>query len=63
MFAAPTLVGLSNSHTVTSVGPAYFKIGFPPNTATFTIMLTDTARIQEAREIANGTQTEAIHVM
>jgi hypothetical protein len=43
----------------TSVETACFVVGFPPEDLAFTIMLTDTARIQEARDIVNGVQTES----
>lgn len=48
---------------VTATELAYFKIAFPPTTDTFTIMLTDTAKIQEARDIVSGVQTDATSVM
>jgi hypothetical protein len=49
--------------SVDSTGPAYFKVAFPPTTYTFTIMLTDTVRIQEARDIVSGVQMGAVSVM
>jgi hypothetical protein len=62
---APTLAVAQSSGTlpITSAETAYFEVGFPPEDLTFTIMLTDTARIQEARDIVNGVQTEKIRVM
>lgn len=45
-----------------SAETAYFKVGFPPDDVTFTIMLTDTAKIQEARDIVNGMRTDAVSV-
>ncbi len=41
---------------------AYFQVGFPPEEWTFTILLTDTARIQEARDIVSGVQTDRVSV-
>jgi len=46
-----------------STQPAYFKVEFQPLTDTFVIMVTDTAKIQEARLIVTGVQTEAVSVM
>ena len=65
MDRAPTLAVVHSPDTLpmTSAETAYFKVGFPPGDATFTIMLTDTARIQEARDIVNGLQTDATSVM
>ena len=48
---------------VTSTEPAYFRIEFQPLTDTLIIMLTDTAKIQEARRIVTGVQTDAASVM
>jgi hypothetical protein len=48
---------------VNSTAPAYFRIEFRPLTDTLIIMLTDTAKIQEARYIVTGVQTDAISVM
>lgn len=48
---------------VTSTQTAYFRVAFPPTTDTFTIMLTDTLRIREARDIVRGVQTDATRVM
>jgi hypothetical protein len=65
MDGAPTHAGAHSSGTlpITSAEPAYFEVGFPPQDLTFTIMLTDTARIQEARDIVNGVETEKVRVM
>jgi hypothetical protein len=49
--------------SVTSTEPAYFRVVFPPMTESLTVMLTDTVRIQEAREIVSGVQTDATSVM
>jgi len=48
---------------VTTADTAYFQVGFPPEEWTFTILLTDTARIQEARDIVRGVQTDRVSVM
>lgn len=45
-----------------SAETAYFKVGFPPDDVTFTIMLTDTVKMQEARDIVNGVQTDKVSV-
>ena len=65
MDRAPTLAVVHSPDTLpmTSAETAYFKVGFPPDDVTFTIMLTDTAKIQEARDIVNGLQTDATSVM
>jgi len=44
-------------------GAATFRIEFRPLTDAFTIMLTDSIRIQEARLIVSGVQTDAVSVM
>jgi hypothetical protein len=49
--------------SVTETELAYFVIGFPPTTDTFTIMLTDTVRTQEARDILSGVETDTVSVM
>jgi hypothetical protein len=51
------------SAPLTSTEPAYFKVACPPTTDTFTIMLTDTTRMQEARDIVSGVQTRTTSVM
>lgn len=61
--APPTSVILSGSDATLATEAAYFNVGFTASDETFTIMLTDTARIQEARDILNGTQLQKIHVM
>jgi len=48
---------------VSSTEPAYFKIEFRPLTDTFIMMLTDAAKIQEARDIVTGVQTDTVSVM
>jgi hypothetical protein len=47
----------------TGAEPAYFQVGFPPEDLAFTIMLTDTATIQEARDIIRGVQSDRVRVM
>ncbi len=43
---------------------AYFKVGFEGEAdLTFTILLTDAAKIQEARDIVQGVQTDAVSVL
>lgn len=49
--------------SVGSTEPAYFKVEFQPLTDTLIIMLTDTAKIQQARRIVTGVQTDAASVM
>jgi hypothetical protein len=49
--------------TMGTAGTAFFVVGFPPEDWTFTIMLTDTATIQEATDIISGVQTEKVRVM
>jgi hypothetical protein len=49
--------------SVASTEPAYFLVGFAPGPEAFTIMLTDTVRIQEARDIVSGIETDAISVI
>jgi hypothetical protein len=63
--SVPTLARLRTPVTapLTSTQPAAFKVAFPPTTDTFTIMLTQPARIQEARDIVSGVQTDAVSVM
>jgi len=65
MDRVPTLAIAHSSDTLpmTSAETAHFEVGFPPEDWTFTIMLTDTARIQEARDIISGVQTEKVRVM
>ncbi|HEY8201029.1 MAG TPA: calmodulin [Actinomycetota bacterium] len=41
---------------------AYFVFDYPPAPETFVIELTDPARIEEARDILSGKQTERTHV-
>jgi len=41
---------------------AYFRFDYPPHPETFVFKLTDPVKIQEARDILNGIQTDAIHV-
>lgn len=49
---------------ITSTEQAYFKIGFEGEAdLTFTILLTDAAKIQEARDIVQGVQTDAVSVL
>lgn len=40
----------------------YFRFDYPPYPQTFVIKLTDPAKIQEARDILSGRQTDAVHV-
>ncbi len=49
--------------SMTSAGTAFFVVGFPPEDWTFTIMLTDSVRIQEARDIISGVQTDRVSVI
>jgi hypothetical protein len=42
--------------------PAYFIFDYPPAPETFVIELHDPARIQEARDILSGRQTDRTHV-
>lgn len=53
----------SGALPIASAETAYFEVGFPPEDLTFTIMLTGTARIQEARDIVNGVQKLKVRVM
>jgi len=41
---------------------AYFRFDYPPHPETFVFKLTDPEKIQEARDILDGIQTDAIHV-
>ena len=59
----PAVAHSSDTLPMTSAETAYFVVGFPPEDWTFTILLTDTARIQEARDIIHGVQTEKVRVM
>ena len=59
----PAVVHGSDTLPMTTAETAYFVVGFPPQDWTFTIMLTDTARIQEARDIIHGVQTDKVRVM
>ena len=65
MHGAPGLSVERDSDGVRMTFPeaAYFDVGFPPEDLTFTIMLTDTAKIREAREIASGVQTDEVSMM
>jgi hypothetical protein len=63
--SAPTrAVGQSRATAwVPATEPTYFKVAFPPTAHTFTIMLTDSVKIQEARDIVSGVQTDTTSVM
>jgi hypothetical protein len=63
MNIVPNRTTVHGSMVLTTTTPTYFEVGFTGITETVTIMLTDTARIEEARDIANGVETDAIHVM
>jgi hypothetical protein len=65
MDSLPAPAAAQRWHTlpVASAGTAFFVVGFPPEEWTFTIMLTDSARIQEARDIVNGVQTDRVSVI
>ena len=50
--------------TITCTEQAYFNVGFEDGPdLTFTILLTDVAKIQEARNIVQGVQTDAVRVL
>jgi len=59
---APASVPRSHARPVAAAETAYFVVQFPPEDWTFTILLTDTARIQEARDIVSGLQTDRVSV-
>jgi hypothetical protein len=61
----PTPASVSRSDTLpmTAAEAAYFEVGFPPEDLTFTILLTDTARIEEARDILRGDLGDRVSVM
>lgn len=42
---------------------AYFEFDYPPAPDKFVFQLTDPAKIQEARDILSGKQTDRTHVM
>jgi hypothetical protein len=42
---------------------AYFEFDYPPAPETFVFKLTDSAKIQEAKNILSGKQTDKVHVM
>ncbi len=44
-------------------GAAYFVFDYPPAPETFVFMLTDPQKIQHARNIASGEETDRVHVM
>lgn len=48
--------------SMTGAEPAYFEVGFPPEDLVFTVMLTDTVKIQEARDIISGVQADRVSV-
>jgi hypothetical protein len=53
----------SDALATTDAASAYFVVGFAPEHWTFTILLTDSAKIQDARDIVNGVQTDRVSVM
>ena len=52
----------SDTLPISTAETARFAVGFPPENWTFTILLTDTARILEARDIVRGLQTDRVSV-
>jgi len=54
----------ASGSTLPGSEPAYFRVGFEgePHVA-FTILLTDAARIQQARDIIAGVETDEVRVM
>jgi hypothetical protein len=61
--ASPAMSTREPTSGVLSSEVAYFMVGFPTDDVTFTIMLTDTEKIEEARDIASGVQTDTVSVM
>jgi len=59
----PARVLRADTLPMTTAEAAYFEVGFPPEDLTFIILLTDTARIEEARDIVRGVQTGKVGVM
>jgi hypothetical protein len=61
--ASPAMSTREPTSGVLSSEVAYFMVGFPTDDVTFTIMLTDTEKIKEARDIASGVQTDTVSVL
>jgi hypothetical protein len=61
--ASPAISTREPTSNVLPSEAAYFKVGFPTDDVTFTIMLTDTEKIKEARDIASGVQTDTVSVI
>ncbi|AUG82119.1 hypothetical protein CFP65_7545 [Kitasatospora sp. MMS16-BH015] len=63
--AQPAIAAQTSTNATTqpaaTAAPAYFE--FVDGPETFVIKLTDPAKIQQARNIVNGTETEAVSVM
>ena len=63
VIASPAISAREPTFGVLPSKVAYFRVGFPTDDVTFTIMLTDTEKIKEARDIASGVQTDTVSVM
>ena len=57
------MLGISFSDPAYAVTPARFVFETPPASDQFVIELTDESKIQEARNILKGTQTDKTHVV
>jgi len=53
----------SSPANATTDTEAYFTFEIPPSSEQFTIMLTDSAKIQEARDILSRKETDKTHVI
>jgi hypothetical protein len=60
--ADAALTGVT-AHRGAAAPEAYFEFDYPPASDKVVFKLTDTAKIQEARNIINGTQKDKTHVM
>jgi len=57
------MLGISFSAPAYAATPARFAFEYPPASDQFVIELTDESKIQQARNILNGTETNNTHVM
>ncbi|GAT69307.1 calmodulin [Planomonospora sphaerica] len=53
----------ATAHRGAAASEAYFEFDYPPSPDKVVFKLTDTAKIQEARNIVNGTQKDRTHVI
>ena len=63
VFALVGMLGISFSAPAYAATPARFVLETPPASDQFVIELTDESKIQEARNILNGTEKDKTHVV